>query len=138
MPIRIAAAHYDACDALGLTDQQQFELGSATFARVRGSVLGTVLRAGRKAGITPWFLLPQLQRFWNRAYDGGGIRIERLGAAEALVDVVACPLLEKRQYRNSLRATLHAVVELFGRKAFVTERKGSREEGAISLRAQWA
>jgi hypothetical protein len=139
LPIEVALAHYRSCDALGLSDEEQAALGSATFARVRGSVLGTVLRLGHAAGVTPWAVLPHLQRFWNRAYDGGGIQVTRHGPKDCVVDVIRCGgLLETRQFRNSLRATLGGVLQIFGWNAYVVELRRPRTEEGISLRAQWA
>ena len=115
----------------------EVQLGGATFERVRGTLLGTMLRMANGAGVTPWTLLPQLQRFWNRAYDGAGIQVVRLGLKDAQVDLIQCPFADTHYHRNALRGVVRQLLRLFCRQAYVQEPKGHRAPGSVSLRAQW-
>jgi hypothetical protein len=133
----VAMAHYLACDSLDLSADVEAKLGAATFERVRGTLLGTMLRLANGAGVTPWTLLPQLQRFWDRAYDGAGVQILRVGPKDAHVDVVQCPFADTHYHRNALRGLFRAVLHLFCQQAYVQEKKGYRTPGAVSFRAQW-
>ena len=137
VPVGTALAHYRACDSLGLSPDAEAKLGAATLERVRGTLLGTMLRVANTAGVTPWTLLAQLQRFWNRAFDGGGIQVLRLGPKEARADLVQNVLTETHYHRNALRGLLASVLQLFCQKAYVNERRGPREPGTMSTRVQW-
>jgi hypothetical protein len=133
-----ALAHYRACDALGLSADAAFELGRGTFKRTSGTLLGTAVRMAKGAGVTPWTIIPTFQRFWDRGYDGGGIRVVRIGPKEVLVDVVKVNLLESRYYRNALRGLLTGLVELFCTKCYIHERTVAKPEMNIAVRMQWA
>lgn len=130
-------AHYRALDSLRLPLETEARLGGATFERMRGTLLGTMLRFAHDAGMSPWTLLGQLQRFWNRAFDGGGLQIVKLGPKEAHVYCVEAEMAESGYFRNALRGLLGSGVQLFCRKAYVTEPKGVRARGTFSLRVQW-
>jgi hypothetical protein len=138
VPIEIAAAHYNACDALGFPTDQQVLNGRATFDKTNVTLMGTIIRMAKEAGVTPWSVMPHFQRFWERGYDGGGIGVWKLGPKEARLDVVRVPLNDCRYYRNALRGLSIGVVGLFCAKAYSVERPGQRAPGAISLRIQWA
>lgn len=138
MRLELALAHYQACDQLGLSDEAAAQLGATTFARIKGTLLGTMLRMAQGAAVTPWTVLPHLQRFWNRAYDGAGIRIVKTGPKDAQVDLMQCALADTAYYRTALAGLLRSVLELFAARAYVRERRGRRPPGTLSLHAQWA
>jgi hypothetical protein len=138
IPVDVALAHYEACEALDLPVEQQVANGRATFDKTRGIFLGTMLSMARESGVTPWTVCPYFQRFWERGYDGGGLSVTKLGPKEARMDVVQVRLTECRYYRNALRGLTTAVFELFCQKAYVTERPGLRAPASMSFRVQWA
>jgi hypothetical protein len=138
VPIELAAAHYEACEALGFPTDQQVQNGKATFDKTNVTLLGTVIRVAREAGVTPWGVVPHFQRFWERGYDGGGIGVWKTGPKEARMDIVRVPLNDSRYYRNAVRGLSIGVFGLFCAKAYSVERPGSRTPGSISLRIQWA
>ncbi|MGD0523637.1 MAG: hypothetical protein ABSE49_00765 [Polyangiaceae bacterium] len=137
LPLDVGLAYYRACDSLGLSSDAVAKLGSATFQRIRGTLLGTVLRMANGAGVTPWTVLPHLQRFWDRGYQGGGCEITRLGPKDAKLAVAWCGLVESHYYRNALRGLTISVLSLFCQKVYVREPAGPRAEGTLSLHAQW-
>jgi hypothetical protein len=137
IPTDTAMAHYVACDSLNLSADVEAQLGGATFDRVRGTLLGTMVRMANGAGVTPWTLLSQIQRFWDRAYDGAGIQVLRLGPKDAQVDIAQCPFADTHYHRNALRGVFRAVLLLFCRQAYVLEPKAHRAPGTYRLRAQW-
>jgi hypothetical protein len=137
LPLDVALAYYEACDSLGLSSDTVAKLGSATFQRIRGTLLGTVLRMANGAGVTPWTVLPHLQRFWDRGYQGGGCEITRLGPKDAKLAVAWCALVESHYYRNALRGLTTSVLSLFCEKVYVREPNGTRATGSLSLHAQW-
>jgi hypothetical protein len=103
LPIEIARAHYRACDALDLSANAIATIGRSTNDRIKGTLYGTFIRVFQEAGGSPWNVLPHWQRFWDRGYDGGGLRITKLGPKDARVDVIGCPLCESHYFRHALR-----------------------------------
>lgn len=132
-----AKAHYAACDSLGLSAEQQTLAGRSTFEGARTTLMGTAVGLARGAGVTPWHVMPMLQRVWERGCDGGGVMVVRAGPKDAHIDIVQCELLASPYMRNGLRGLTAAIMELFCTRAYVTER---RPCGAASVyyRAQWA
>jgi hypothetical protein len=138
IPIDVAFSHYSACDSLNFTVDQQVLNGRVTFDKTRGTLLGTVVRMATQSGLTPWNVFPYFQRFWERGYDGGGVRIVKLGPKEARLELAAVRITDSRYYRNALRGLVMAVTEMFCRKAYATEIPGQRGAGTVSYRVQWA
>lgn len=136
LPIEAALAHYAACDALGLSPDQQYQAGRSTFEGSRGTILGTAVRMARGAGITPWNALPLIDRFWARGLDGGAVSVVRVGPKDAHVDVQQCALFVSPYFKNGLRGLFAALIELFCMRAYVTERRGTAN--SVSYRLQWA
>lgn len=137
IPLDAAKAHYAACDSLGLSAEQQTQVGRATFEGARSTLMGTAVGMARGAGVTPWHIMPMLQRVWARGCDGGGVQVVRAGPKDAHIDIVQCELFASPYMRNGLRGLVAAIMELFCRRAYVTER---RPCGAASVyyRVQWA
>jgi hypothetical protein len=139
IPVQTAVAHYLACDRLGLSSDSVAKIGRGTFERTKGLLLGTAIGLARGVGVTPWTLIPHLQRFWLRGNDGGGVRAVKLGPKEVRVDVVACPLFKSRYYRAAYRGLTASLIELVSRKAYAHEHApDDGEDGTLSVRLQWA
>ena len=132
-----AKAHYAACDSLRLSAEQQVLAGRSTFDGARSTLMGTAVGLARGAGVTPWNVMPMLQRVWERGCDGGGITAVRAGPKDAHIDIVQCELLASSYMRNGLRGLVAGIMELFCTRAYVTERRAC---GAASVyyRVQWA
>ncbi|HEY8086833.1 MAG TPA: hypothetical protein VIF09_03290 [Polyangiaceae bacterium] len=137
LPLDTALAYYGACDSLRLSGDTVAKLGARTFDRIRGTLLGTVLRMANGAGVTPFTVMPHLQRFWDRAYQGGAIQILRMGPKDAHLEVERCALAEHHYYRHALRGLTQSVLGLFCQKVYVHEAPGQRVSGTVALRAQW-
>jgi hypothetical protein len=138
LPVAIAAAHYRACDALGLPSSDAASRGRAALERLGGLVYGTAVQMAKQAGATPWIVLPALQRFWSRAYDGGGIAVYKLGPKDARIDLVACALCQVPYYRHALRGLLEGLTSLFAGKLYLREARQPAGPDSASYRAQWA
>jgi hypothetical protein len=137
IPVDTAVAHYVACDQLGLSSESAAQLGRATFDRTKGLLLGTAIGVAKGAGVTPWSLVPYLQRFWLRGLDGGGIQAVKVGPKEMRMDVVGCPLFRSQYFRAALRGLTGALFELVTQKSYVHQVPGGSPDTAIALRAQW-
>lgn len=104
VPLEIASAHYEACSALNLGPSMQVEVGRLAGKKACGAMLGTAVRLSRFAGATPWTLMKGADRIWNRAYEGGGMRITKLGDTDARVEAHGNPLFTQLLFcRNSFR-----------------------------------
>jgi len=137
LPIELAVAHYLACDELGLSNDSAAQLGRATFERTKGLLLGSAIGLARGVGVTPWTLMPHLQRFWLQGYDGGGVRATKKGPKEVDVDLVGCPVMRSRYYRAAQRGLFTVLLELVCEKAYVHERPFGDAPSSGGLRAQW-
>lgn len=136
VPVDLALEHYLACDTLGFTTDEQVTNGRFTFDRAGATVFGTLSRMAREAGVTPWTVLPQMQRFWERGYDGGGIAVIKTGPKDCRIEARAIPLLRSPYYRTALRGLVWAVFDLFSKRTFLTERKGAGPD-TLYVHAQW-
>ncbi len=137
LPMSIALAHYSACDALGLTPDKLHAMGKATLDRVGTTIVGTMSQMARQPGVTPWTFFPNVQRYWQRGFDGGAVGIYVLGERDARLDVVGCPLVESTFFRGALRGWLSRLIEPFCEKVFVNEHRATARDAAV-LRAHWA
>jgi hypothetical protein len=137
LPIEIGVAHYAACDQLGISAEAAARIGRGTFERTKGLLLGTAIGLAKRAGVTPWSLVPHLQRFWLRGYDGGAIRATKLGPKEVRLDVLANPLLASRYYRAACRGLATGLLELVCQKAYGHEQTFGDPDTTFSVRLQW-
>ena len=135
--VEVARSHYSACDSLGLSSEQEVDLGRGIFKRTGDTMFGTVLRLAKGAGATPWTVLPQLQRFWDRGYDGGGVCVQKLGPKEARIELVQCSILESRYFRNAARGLVGSILQLFCTRVYMQELTAVRSAGSVAVRAQW-
>jgi hypothetical protein len=138
LPIEPSCAHYEACQALGVTADVAAKLGAYNFERVGKSLFGTVLDLAKGVGVTPWTMLSQIDRFWKRGYDGGGLRVTRLGPKEALLELQQSALVDIEFYRHSLRGFVESMIGGFCSRAYARAPAGVRAPGTYALLLQWA
>ncbi len=113
-------------------------MGRKTGTRVNGTLLGTIARLARSTGVTPWTLIAQLPRFWNRGFDGGDITPEKMGPKEARVTIVEQPLMRFGYFRHGLAGTAEAQLSHFCSRAYVRVERFDPRSLATSYRYQWA
>jgi hypothetical protein len=137
LPIEVLGAHYAACDTLALPSFQLVALGTEATRYAQGAVVGMVAKLARaSAEVTPWPVLSQLQRLWDRAIVGGGISVTKLGPREARVEVAGFAGCRYRHCRIGLRGVLTGVTEMFCAKAHVSELPGFGEDSG-GMRIAW-
>jgi hypothetical protein len=136
IPVDLGMVHYAACDALELPPDTIALMGRGVFDKIRGTLLGTTVRMAKEAGVTPWTVLPHLQRFWDRAYQGGGLSVTKMGPKEARGDVVQARICESTYFRHALRGLLVGVLELFCQKAYVSILP-VQASASIAYKMQW-
>jgi hypothetical protein len=136
LPMNIARAHYEACDALGLTKPEQFEMGHVVGDRAKKSWFASALKVARGVGATPWSLAPYLGKLHERTINAGGVAAYRLGPKDARVEYVGNELLDIQYVREATRGMLHAVAEMFCQKMYSQDLP--RRSGEARFRMQWA
>ncbi|HEY1694100.1 MAG TPA: hypothetical protein VGG39_18155 [Polyangiaceae bacterium] len=132
----VATAHYSACDALGLTVPEQVSMGASVGDAINGTFLGTVVRMARGAGVTPWLVLKQYARLWDRIFDGGDVEIDKLGPKEALIQMHGLSLFSIPYIRVAMRGMHQTGFMLFCNKCYMTDLASGPTKHAY--RAAWA
>ncbi|MGH7294335.1 MAG: hypothetical protein ACRELB_05355 [Polyangiaceae bacterium] len=139
IPLRVAEAHYLACEALHLPYDEQAALGQDVNDRVQGSVLGVSARAARSVGATPWTVLTQTPRLWDRVFEGGGgVEVRQTGPKDAVVEMVGLALLDIPYFRHGFRGAFLSGLGLFCRRAYVTVVDEGRADMSASYDISWA
>jgi hypothetical protein len=123
---------------LGLPVNDQLAMGRKTGDRVNGTLLGTIARLAHTAGVTPWTLIEQLPRFWQRGFDGGDIAHEKLGPKEARITIREQPLMRYAYFRVGLAGTAEAQLKPFCARAFVRVERYDLRTFLTTYRYQWA
>jgi hypothetical protein len=134
----VAHAHYTACDRLPLSTPELLEIGMDATRRANANTLAFAARMAQGAGVTPWTILAQAPRLWERTCQGGGaIAVDRLGPKEARLEILGYPLASIRYNRITTRGIAQAVVELFCTKAYATEIASLCSARSVGLRLSW-
>jgi hypothetical protein len=133
--IDVATAHYRACDALGMTVPEQVAMGGSVGDALNGTFLRTVVRMARGAGVTPWLVLKQYARLWDRIFDGGDVEIDRLGPKEALIQMHGLSLFSIPYIRVAMRGMHQTGFQLFCSKCYMTDVASGATQHAY--RAAW-
>ena len=113
LTIEIALAHYSACDALGLSVEDQIGMGRDVSRRTHETFLGLVVKMARGVGVTPWVVFPKINSLYTRIFRGGGIQITRLGPTDARVHTVGLRPLAITYFRNAYLGMYEAGVGMF-------------------------
>lgn len=138
LPIEVAHAHYEACDRLELSDDEIYAIGAEIAERVHGTVLHTAVRLAKGVGVTPWTILPQLQRLWDRIWVGGGVAAFKLGPKEARIEIVGWPCARFRYTRIAMRGVISSLVALFCTRIWVQEIPSQCTSLRLAYRLHWA
>jgi hypothetical protein len=139
LPMELGWAHYEACNHLGLSVLETFEIGAEVSFKVHETFLGVILRMAKSAGVTPWTLLPKGNVMFTRLFrGGGGTRVLKVGPKEARADLVGIPLLGIPYFRNATRGLYQAAVSLFCTRAYVHEIGRESGPSRLALRVAWA
>lgn len=138
LPMPVARAHYEACDRLALPRADQLEMGLAVGERAQGTVLRTATRVATGSGVTPWSVVPQLPRLWERGADGGAASVLKVGPKESILDTVGCELFDVPYFRRAFGGVILGIVRLFCKRAYAHDETPAHARGECVLRLQWA
>jgi hypothetical protein len=137
LPIDLGLAHYEACDALGLSPQEQLSIGHEVGLKIQGTFLGTMLKAAKGVGVTPWVCLSQYDRLWKRLMVGGGVIVTKLGPKEARVELVGMQLSRVPYFRRGIRGVSVASCEIFCTKVYAEEIRRLCSPDSLGFRISW-
>lgn len=138
LPAEIAVAHYEACDRLELTEQEQVAIGAEVGRHAQGTVLSVAVSLAKGAGVTPWTILTRLPSTWQRIWVGGGVAIIKLGPKDARIEVAGWQCARVRYTRVAMRGVISGLVELFCEKAYVRELRALCTPMTLGYRVSWA
>jgi hypothetical protein len=111
LPIEVARAHYRACDALGLSAEEQAAIAQGSGAQIRKAWHASLISAAEKAGASPWTVLPVLHRAWRRGANGGAAAVYRLGPNMARIEYRGCELFDIPYFRQAVLIVNIALLE---------------------------
>jgi hypothetical protein len=139
LPVEIAFAHYQACDALGLSVEEQVAIGKDVSRRIHDTFLSLVVKAARGVGVTPWLLLPQGNKMQGRLCIGGGLRVCKLGPKSVRIELVRLPHLVIPYVRHGLLGLYTAAVELLASNvtARIVKSESADPARLFVLRIDW-
>ena len=137
LPIRVARAHYRACDAIGLTSQEILAVVRRPQGGKRKSwytkfVIGAVNAKG-----TPWEFLSRLDRMWCASANGGALTVFRVGAKQARIECLGCELFDIGYFRQAMRTVFLSMLEQFG-STVVVRLLPVTKAGECHFHLQWA
>jgi hypothetical protein len=138
LPVEVAMAHYRAVEALQRPVAEQYAAGEKVAARIQDSVLRTLVRVARSAGVTPWTGLEYFPRLWDRLLMGGSPAVYKLGPKEARVEIHGVPMIEFACFRNGWRGMFGGSGRLFANQVFVHEIARYTTATDTAFRISWA
>jgi hypothetical protein len=115
----LAFHHYEACDALGLSAEEQEEIGMQVAQHLQRGFLKVVLKLAIESGVTPWSVLERYQKLWERYFDGSAIAVYKLGPKEARAEVVGFPLARIGYIQVGVGGIMRGVTELVAKRVYV-------------------
>lgn len=118
-PLSVGFAHYRACDELGLSLEQQREIGSDVSRRIHETFLNVVVQTAKAVGVTPWTVLVRGNQLWVRLMRGGGLQITKLGPKDAQIDIARLPLMDIPYFRTAAQGIYQVAIGMFAERAHV-------------------
>jgi hypothetical protein len=137
-PIDVALAHYQACDELDVPPAEIEQIGAEALTHAQGNPLGVAARVAAGPVVTPWTILGQCQRFWDRMWRGGGVGVFKLGPKDARVEITSFPCARFRYCRIGICGVVRAASEIFCAKAYASEMPERCTPTDLVLRVSWA
>jgi hypothetical protein len=139
VPMRVAEAHYDACDALGIDRREVNAIGREVGDRIEGTFLATMVRMAGSVGATPWTAISYVDRLYDRVFaGGGGAGVYKLGPKDAEFHFVGVPLCRIPYFRSAMAGVVEVGVELFCSKAYAKEVPDASPPMGAVLHVAWA
>lgn len=136
LPISVVRAHYEACEALGLSAEDRASIARAG-GNVRRAWHASVVAATQREDADIWEILKQLHKIWQRGANGGACAVYKLGDKRARVEYIACELFDIPYFRGVSAAVLQLLTEHLHDGVRVTTLTGA-SRGSASYILEWA
>jgi len=136
VPLDISLKAYAACDALGLSMDEQIDLGRAVSRANNGVVIETLTRLIGKV-VSPWTALGHLDRVWQRSNRGGAVAVYKLGERMARLEFWQVPLAQSPFFVTSMRGAIAVGLEPFCEKLVISEIPEHTTKDFFALRVMW-
>lgn len=137
LPIEVAIAHYEACEALQLDRATIEAVGAEAGLFVNQTVQSVVARVSREVGVTPWFALGNAHKFRARTWVGSSIAIYKLGPKDARFEWIQFPIARIPYVRVAFGAFAGAIGGLFARTMVVRDLLPGSRKPTLSYRLSW-
>jgi hypothetical protein len=139
VPVELAMAHYSACDRMELSESEVEQLGARMGENYGQSVVGTLIKAARLSGIEgTWTALRQIDRIWDRMYQGGTTVLFQTGPKDLVLEHTGLPLAESPYFRTALRTYWLYFGRLASRTAYMKiVRPRHPHPHTIALEGSW-
>jgi hypothetical protein len=138
LPITEGIAHYEACDRLALSMHDLIDNGASVGERNTKSALSLAAKLAVGGGATPWTVLQQSRRLWERAFQGSGVAVFKLGPKEARFEIVSWPLARIDYNRISFRGILRSMLQPFCTQVYVNDIPRLCTPTTVGYRVAWA
>ncbi len=136
MPMSLAIEHYRACEQLAVDDEAIERMFRGADGRLRGTIVSTLASLTGALGLTPWLPLRHYARTWERLFQGGAVRVLRLGPQVAQVEARGLPLLRIPYFAKGIRLLHLLAYERFCAQAAVDNYPGPDAESLL-YRVRW-
>jgi hypothetical protein len=114
VPVDVARAHYDACDNLLLSPEQVVAIGSDVGGHLSDAVVVSPAKKSRDSDFDIWAALGPIHRLWARVYQGGSVKVVKLGPKEQLLESFGFSLDRSHYFRYGKLAAIAQVYAGFG------------------------
>ncbi len=121
IPMSLAIAHYEACEALALTPEEFAAVGSRVGKRVQETLLVSLAKKVRDPNFDPWDATGALQRMWPRLFRGGSLQIVKAGPKEKVLEERGFVLNRYHYYRQCHLAVTRATHTALGSRVAYTK-----------------
>ncbi|MEJ7731518.1 MAG: hypothetical protein WKG00_20185 [Polyangiaceae bacterium] len=132
-----ALSCYRACDELGLTVDEQVDVGRTVSAVNNGVVVATIIRLIGGLGASPWLGLRQIDRIWQRSNRGGAVAVWREARSTARLEFWKVPMARSRFFTTSMRGAIAVGIEPLCERVLVTELPEHSGPDGFALRVSW-
>jgi len=139
IPADLALTHYEACDKLGLSDQQVQDLGARS-----GENIGSALLVARaqipelKTDQSAWSMVAAFSRMGRRMYEGSSAQYVKLAPRELQIDYIGNPLFATSYYRSGYLGFMRKAFDHMGFELVKLGISAYRKRGAeVDIRLSW-
>ena len=106
--------------------------------RWSAELLVALVRKARSVGLTPWVLLGQFPRLWERLMQGGAVGLTKVGPKDCSVDVRCLGLNDYAYFRAAFCGVVASGIKLGAGKAVSVRAHGTGAYGQrCILKCSW-